>query len=89
MKFKKRSAGPYQFLHFLTISFVSLLNKFVDGIRSKKKPCRFGARMMLILTWRFAKPNGNKMFSPSAWRDEEVETLIHIFSRETTLKFQK
>ena len=23
------------------------------------------------------------MFPPSAWRDEGVETLIHIFSRET------
>ena len=36
MKFKKRSAGPYQFLHFLTIFYVSLLNNFVDCIRSKK-----------------------------------------------------
>ena len=33
---KKRRAGPYQFLHFLTISYDSLLNNFVDGIRSKK-----------------------------------------------------
>ena len=42
MKFKKRSAGPYQFLHFLTISFVSLLNKFVDGIRSKRNRVDLG-----------------------------------------------
>ena len=34
---KKRRAGPYQFLHFLIISYDSLLNNFVDGIRSKKK----------------------------------------------------
>ena len=34
---KKRSTGPYQFLHFLTIADVSLLNNFVDGIRSEKK----------------------------------------------------
>ena len=33
---KKRRAGPYQFLHFLTISYDSLLNNFVDGIRSRK-----------------------------------------------------
>ena len=42
MKFKKRSTDPYQFLHFLTISFVSLLNDFVDGIRSKKNRVDLG-----------------------------------------------
>ena len=48
-KIKKRSTDPYQFLHFLTIFFVSLLNNFVEGIRSKKKTCRFGTRMMWSL----------------------------------------
>ena len=42
MKFKKRSTDPYQFLHVLTISFVSLLNDFVDGIRSKKNRVDLG-----------------------------------------------
>ena len=28
-----------------------------------KKPCRFGARMMLILTWRFAKLNRQNVSS--------------------------
>ena len=65
-KIKKRSTGRYQSLHFLTISYVSLLYNFVEGIRSKKKPCRFGARMMLNLTWLFAKLNRDKMFPPSA-----------------------
>ena len=83
MKFKKRSAGPYQFLYFLTISFVSLLNKFVDGIRSKKKPCRFGARMILILTWRFAKPNGNKMLFLTNEPAKKAEINI-LTARDTT-----
>ena len=42
MKFKNRSTDPYQFLHFLAISFVSLLNNFVDGIRSKKNRLDLG-----------------------------------------------
>ena len=41
-EFKNRSTDPYQFLHFLTISFVSLLNNFVDGIRSKKNRLDLG-----------------------------------------------
>ena len=62
-------------------SYVSLLNNLIDRMRVKN-PRSSGVKSAVDFNMA-AGENSQEKESCSAWRDEEVESLIDIFSEET------
>ena len=79
-KTKNKKTGPYQFLHFLTSA--CLITSLIACTLKSAEFSDLGSRVLLISTWRLARIH-KKKGSCSAWKDEEVESLIDIFSEET------
>ena len=70
----KKNTGPYQFRHLL-------LNNLIKRMRTKN-PRSSGVKSAVDFNMA-AGENSQEKDSCSAWKDEEVESLIDIFSEET------
>ena len=64
-----------------SFSYVSLLNNLIDRMRTKN-PRNSGVKSAVDFNMA-AGENSQGKESCSAWKDEEVESLIDIFSEET------
>lgn len=64
-----------------SFSYVSLLNNLIDRMRTKN-PRSSGVKSAVDFNMA-AGENSQEKESCSAWKDEEVESLIDIFSEET------